>query len=401
MYADHFKLSQRPFTHGPESGYFVPNSAVEAAIARLGQVMLARDSVAVVTGGPGVGKSALIAAAHATVADNAIVAHADLRQADPHMLFDMLLLALGAQPGDGNEAESMHRLKVLVREHNEEGQRVTAVIDVTGLTVERAKRLLQLTHLAGEPLGQLNVILLGPHALHRLLNAPGLIHLRQRVCNRYRVRPLTVDEIDGYLEEQFERADGDIASIMAQGAAKTVFGFVGGVPRLINTLMEAVLTEAALRQSPSISPGLIHEVAKALGWKQLVRDPLPASTAAAAPGTKPPELSLDQQARRPPAARTNPVSEATAMMLLDDNDASHGDTAGQPARNFPKASDKFGDLPSGMPAMSAEDTGATGMLRLEDLDARFAETVFGEDATKAVTDAMGATPPELPEEAAS
>jgi hypothetical protein len=30
--------------------------------------------------------------------------------------------------------------------------------------------------------------------------------------------------------------------------------------------------------------------------------------------------------------------------------------------------------------MSADDTGATGMLKLEDLDARFAETVFGEDA---------------------
>ena len=34
---------------------------------------------------------------------------------------------------------------------------------------------------------------------------------------------------------------------------------------------------------------------------------------------------------------------------------------------------------SGMPEMDAVDTSATGMLRLEDLDARFAETVFGDD----------------------
>ena len=29
--------------------------------------------------------------------------------------------------------------------------------------------------------------------------------------------------------------------------------------------------------------------------------------------------------------------------------------------------------------MDADDTSATGMLRLEDLDARFAETIFGDE----------------------
>jgi hypothetical protein len=38
------------------------------------------------------------------------------------------------------------------------------------------------------------------------------------------------------------------------------------------------------------------------------------------------------------------------------------------------------EFTGGIPAMNAEDTGATGMLKLEDLDARFAETVFGQDA---------------------
>jgi hypothetical protein len=37
------------------------------------------------------------------------------------------------------------------------------------------------------------------------------------------------------------------------------------------------------------------------------------------------------------------------------------------------------DTMSGVPEMNADDTSATGMLKLEDLDARMAETVFGED----------------------
>lgn len=39
--------------------------------------------------------------------------------------------------------------------------------------------------------------------------------------------------------------------------------------------------------------------------------------------------------------------------------------------------------------MSATDTGATGMLKLEDLDGRFAESVFGDDTGMFnVTDAL-------------
>ena len=43
-----------------------------------------------------------------------------------------------------------------------------------------------------------------------------------------------------------------------------------------------------------------------------------------------------------------------------------------------------------VPEMDANDTSATDMLKLEDLDARFAETIFGEDASAAASDAVAA-----------
>ena len=408
MYVDHFKLSKRTFTNGPDEGFFLPNEHVDAAIARLREVMLARDSMAIVTGGPGVGKSAFVAAAHATIEDKAVVAHVDLRHTEAERLSDLLLVGLGAQAGDGNEAETLHRLRMVIREHNKERRRVTAVIDVSGMTVERAKRILQLIHLAGEPGGQLNLILIGPHVLHRLLNAPGLIHLRQRVAYRYRVRPLTVDEVDSYLEEQFERAGGDYGSLLEDGTADTVFRFVGGVPRLINTLMDAVLSEAAVRGMDRAGPDLINHVARELGWKPLAGSQQRAARPAAPPArsestaTMPPELSLDQEVPPPPVtADPQPVAESAAIGLLDAAEVT-GDTvfADEPKPDLPKATDKLGDRPVGIPEMSAEDTSATGMLRLEDLNARFAETVFGEDATKAVTDALRAAEPEIPKSAA-
>ena len=147
--------------------------------------------------------------------------------------------------------------------------------------------------------------------------------------------------------------------------------------------MDAVLSEAAVRGSHRVGPSLINEVARELGWKQLVSSqpttrPAPARRPVAA-GPKP----LEQEATGPkPAPTAKPVSEATAMMLLDPKPDTGEDTIAKPARDFPKPAEQLGENPGAMPMMDAEDTSATGMLRLEDLDAHFAETVFGEDATK-------------------
>ena len=47
------------------------------------------------------------------------------------------------------------------------------------------------------------------------------------------------------------------------------------------------------------------------------------------------------------------------------------------------------ETPAVYPEMSATDTGATGMLKLEDLDAQFAESAFGDDTGMFnVTDAI-------------
>lgn len=398
MYVDHFQLKERTFTNGPATGYFSPNAEVETAVARIRQTLLARDSVAVVTGGPGVGKSAIVAKAIALSENQTAVAHIDLRQTDPDLLYDMLLLDLGADTTDGNEANSLHCLRQVIAEHNEAGRRVTAVIDITGMTIERAKRILQLVHMAGEPGGQLNIILLGPHALHKILNAPGLIHLRQRVCFRYRARPLTPNEVEAYLRHQFELAGGDADSILDSEACNAIFRYASGVPRLINTLMDAVLSEACIRELDNVSPVLVNLVAKELGWKSLASAPQPQPQTEAAESAADPELSVEEPE---PAATDTPAAEEPepaaadgtgvydiADLLSDPTPSANATPATDPepdpsvptlSTSVTPASDPIESPSSSIPMMDADDTSATGMLRLEDLDARFAETIFGDE----------------------
>jgi general secretion pathway protein A len=407
MYVDHFKLQERPFTNGPGTSYFLPAGEFEMTIARIQETLLARDAVAVLTGGPGVGKSSIVAHALKPIEDRAIVAYVDMRQTDPDLLYDMLLLGLGANSGSGNAADSLNCLRLAIHDHYKKDRRVTAVLDISGLTVERAKRLLRLVHMAGEPGGQLNVILLGPHTLHRLLDTPGLIHIRQRIGFRCRIRPLSAPETEAYIRHQLDTVGGEFNQILSSHVAQAVYRYVSGVPRLINTLMDASLSEAAVQKLKSLTPAVVDEVAADLGWKPLShgeKNPSQSKTTAAAAiattsSAETAELSRRSSDSLPARSNGNASKDSTGRLLaaaglLDSEKGRAGaDKAARPASYDTPASRGDTSLddaaPSGIPAMSATDTGATGMLKLEDLDGRFAESVFGDDTGMFnVTDAL-------------
>lgn len=400
MYIKHFRLNGRPYTQGPEPQFYVPNQTVGTTASRLEEIMTGRGAAAVVSGGPGVGKTALVAHAAAQAGDDAVVAWADIRQLEPESLLDQILLGLGMDEGDGSGALSAHRLRVAVSEQNRANRSVTAAVDVGTVTAERAKRLLRLAHLMGNSSVGLNLVLMGPHTLHKVLDVPGMIHLRQRVCVRYRVRPLSEDETCNYIGEGLSRVGGDPGGMLSDDVPGLVYRYVAGVPRLVNTMMDMVLAEAALRQLPRISADVVQQVAQGLGWRTLGAKPskprpqaaTPAAAPAAAPAPAkqddiPPEFIADQsatpaaeQSAPPAAAPKAPEPIELAAELVTTPDAAVASADPKPAdepKKFESPIPGMGLV--GVPEMDPEDTSATGMLRLEDLDERFAEDIFSEE----------------------
>ncbi len=379
MYAQHFGLSARPFGAGTGQQFLPPNDGVSKAAAHLQEVLTSDNAAAIISGGPGVGKTSLLEYARTGLGNDAVIAWADMRQAEPEQLFDLLIISLGGEPADGSGPAAARELRRLLKEHNASGRQVTAAIDLTGITAERARRLLRLVNLAGEPGFQLNTVLMGPHTLHKLLDVPGLIHIRQRVTLRYRIRPLSDVETGQYLAERIRAADGDPERVLASGIPKLVYSYVAGVPRLINTLMEAALTEAAARGLDQLDAECVQDVAKLLGWRQMGQGAKPPARPVAVSKPAPQTSSLEAaSASAPPAAPaeskpSHAASDLTAALIGADLKIEEaGNDATQAAEAQPPAP------PAGVPEMNPDDTSATGMMRLEDLDDKFAETVFGE-----------------------
>lgn len=395
MYRDYFQLRERPFTQAPGQRFFMPNSGVAAAIGQLQHLLSARDAIAVLTGGPGVGKSALVEQAIEAAGERVAVARVDMRHAEPEELCPLALLALGESPEDPAPARAYHMLRQVMGRRAREGQRLVLSLDTAGLTAELARHLLRLVNLAGERNCQMNIVLQGPHTLHQQVDLPALIQLRQRVAFRYRVRPLTLPETDRYIRHQIEATGGDAARIVTSTVSAAVYCYVAGVPRLINTLMDAALSEACIAKVDQPDGNQIKRTAEQLGWKPLTPKQDSSSPAPRAANARPVPVRADTAAQTGRLRAIPAAAPAATVRLSPVPAAASGTRAAPPApAPGPQRAEPRKPVvpPRPLVAMDATDTSATGMLRLQDLDERFAESVFGTDIEEAAAALRGKSP---------
>lgn len=375
----------RPFADSP---YFIANPLQANALVRLRQAATFPGGVAVLSGGPGVGKSAFVRQALAAAEGDVQFLPVDLRNAEPAEFVDAILDGLGATPASANGTPVVARLKEALLAQRTSGRQLIIGLDVAGLNVDLARRLLRFVHLSSEQRAPVSLILQGPHTLHPLLDVPGLIQLRQRLSFRLKLRPLTLLETAGYLRHCLAEAGENPDEIAAVNAAASVYLYVAGVPRLVNTLMDAALGEIRARQGGKIDADLIRQVAGQLGWKPIgargVADLVKKTPAAPTRRTAGPVVVRPPSAEVPPAAPADPLpaSDITRRLQLR-----RGPADAPPPVEAPPA--PTAARPAPPVPMDDTDTGATGMLRLEDLDERFAETLFSEDSGhfKALIDA--------------
>lgn len=405
MYREHFKLQDRPFIHAPGERLFQANATMTEALGRLQHVLTARDAVALVTGGPGVGKSALVEYALGALGSRVVLARVDLRYGDPADLCAATLLALGVDPPGSLPAQHIAGLRAAMGRFASEGKRLVLCLDTGNISTDVARQLLRVANLAGERGCQLNIVLMGPHPLHQQLDVPALIQLRQRIGIRHRVRPLTLVETDRYIRHQLEAVGADPAALLSSNVGAAVYCYVAGVPRLINTLLDAALSEACLQGVLRPDGGFIRRTAEGLGWKPLTPpqsagEPVarPAGTTArpaAARNVAPQPVAQAGGGRmgsEPAGARVTAKprmpepSELTLALRAGGNAQGNtvslaGDPKSPTAALFGagEAAARHDEAPATVP-MDEIDASATGMLRLQDLDERFAEAIFGREA---------------------
>lgn len=268
MYLDHFGLNKAPFQLTPDAGFLYLSPQHSKAKAHMDYAVLNRDSCVVVTGEIGCGKTTLINQFLRDIGDDVCVARIFQTQISTRQFLQTLLAQFGIEAYQKNKAELLSLVTDFLMEQDRKGTQVVLVVDeAQNLSMRVLEEIRLLTDIETEKAKTINVILCGQPELNDQLNDPAMAQLLQRIHFRVHVEPLSMIEMSEYIDHRLRIAGYPRNEPLFPAAVMpTFFRYTGGVPRLINTLCDTVLTAAYVDEKTRVDEALVDAAVRELDW---------------------------------------------------------------------------------------------------------------------------------------
>lgn len=267
MYLEFFKLADRPFRLTADPKYIYKADSHVRAEAYLRYVLHIRDSIAVVIGEPGTGKTMIIEDVLGTLKDRPLIVRIHQTQLNPTEFLVAVLMQLEGGVSVTGKAELLHRLNRMLIARHRQGRRVVLIVDEAqnlSPAVLEEIRLLSATEVDARKV--ISVVLTGHPALERTLAVRGGEALVQRVQLRCHIDPLGEEDIPLYIAQRLRVAGrGGLVEFLPD-TAPLIYRYTGGIPRLINALCDLSLMAAFMRRITEISEPVVFSAIEKLQW---------------------------------------------------------------------------------------------------------------------------------------
>ena len=327
-YEPHYGLKTKPFSLStdPRVMYTAPGHA--EALDELLSAIRRREGIIVVTGEMGTGKTTLCRAALYQLDRKTFTTFVP----DPFLsredLLRMLLVDFGevsvndlrqGRLSGASRPDMSYQLYEFLTSLESVDAFAVLVIDeaqhLSGPLLDEIRALSELE--AGRRL--LQIVLVGQPDLETHLKQYHMRHIEQRVTTRCELKPLTREDVSGYVGHRLALAGGTKDRVSFSPAAlDLIYKTSAGVPRVINLVCDRALSRGHAEQITVISPAM---VAKAMQDLRLVSAPLMADVRTTpAPAVLPPapavpnafdELTAMPAAAPAPNVKPAPVASTT------------------------------------------------------------------------------------------
>lgn len=255
MYCDTFGLREKPFNMTPDLRFLFLSESPREALAHLVYGVENRTGFIALTGEVGAGKTTVL--------------RAFLSQLDPGryrtaLIFNPCLSALDLLqtvnrefqiPADGlSVSELLETLYRYLIGENAEGRIVILVIDeAQNLQPEVLEQIRLISNLETDREKLLQIVLSGQPELGRLLERKDLRQLNQRIVVRYHLRPMTAHDTRLYIIHRLKVAGAGGTPSFTSAAAKRIYRYSGGLPRLVNIAADRALLAAYTRNTQRVT----------------------------------------------------------------------------------------------------------------------------------------------------
>ena len=245
MYQEYWHLDSKPFEPSADDAFFWPGENHQAALLKLRYAVENRRGAALLAGGSGLGKTALIRKLLASLADSfgprVHLVFPEFSSAD---LLAYLVDRLSGRSTTGvatpSARESVCQLENLLTENSQADRHAVVVIDEAHTLIDTESldtlRLLMNLEAGGQPAWTL--LLVGQTALLPALDR--MPELEDRISVKCLLRPLTGEETSAYVRHRLDAA-GARQAIFSDDALLAIHRATAGVPRRINRLCDLAL----------------------------------------------------------------------------------------------------------------------------------------------------------------
>ena len=265
MYKQFYGLKRNPFEISPDPSFYCPTPLHNEALANLLYGIERRKGFVVVTGEVGTGKTLLVQCLLRWLAKNHIsFSHVFHTRLSPNEFLQYVLADLGLPTAGKNKSELLLELNQHLISRYRQGSTTALIVDEGQLLDwDVLEEIRLLTNLETSQQKLLQIVLIGQPELEEKLDSSDLRQLKQRIAFRCNLKPLSESETRGYILQRLEIAGAKDRkeSLFTDKALDAIMHYSHGIPRLVNTICENALIAGYARQTRTITPDIIEQIA--------------------------------------------------------------------------------------------------------------------------------------------
>ena len=260
MYRQFFGLKEKPFNVTSDPNFLFLSRVHKEAFSHLLYGIKERKGFLEITGEIGAGKTTLCRALLGQLDKNTKSAFIFNSTLPELQLLQCILDDFGLPVERKNKVSLLRQLNNFLIGELSRGNNVVLIIDeAQNLKTSILEEIRMLSNLETDKEKLFQIILVGQPELKNKLDSPNLKQLKQRIAVKFHITPLAKDEVSSYINHRLSVAGANGNIQFREEAIDCIYGFSGGIPRLINMICDKALLAAYVMETKEITLPIIEK----------------------------------------------------------------------------------------------------------------------------------------------
>jgi len=262
MYRQLLGFKKNPFRQPTDSESLFLGRHHEEALAHLTYAVMEGEGFSVITGESGVGKTTVCRSFLERLSQEVVAAYiAAMTGLGPLQLLKAINAEFKIRSDSDTIKDLTDVLNTFLIQKKREGRKVALFIDDAQLlTAAALEQVRLLSNLETTRDKLLQIVLIGRPALSKMLEAPSLRQIGQRVSVNYFISPFDYEETVAYIQHRISISSAGPPVRFDQAAIRPVYKFTKGIPRKINIACDRILTAAYKYRQRIITKKTVKDV---------------------------------------------------------------------------------------------------------------------------------------------